>query len=56
VSIFIKKHMIYADAVRMGGEHITSDIAKGLHIPHARPSGSRPSMAASRPPARTTAR
>lgn len=33
ISIFIKKHMIYADSVRMGGEHITSDIAKGLHIP-----------------------
>lgn len=33
LSIFIKKHMIYADSVRMGGEHITSDIAKGLHIP-----------------------
>jgi len=34
VSIFIKKHMIFADAVRMGGEHVTSDIAKGLQIPH----------------------
>ncbi len=33
LSIFIKKHMIYADSVRMGGEHITSDIAKGLQIP-----------------------
>ncbi len=33
VSIFIKKHMIYADAVRMGGDHVTSDIAKGLQVP-----------------------
>ena len=35
VSVFIRKHMIFADAVRIGGEHITSDIAKGLRIPHA---------------------
>jgi len=33
LSIFIKKHMIYADAVRMGGDHVTSDIAKGLRVP-----------------------
>jgi cell division protein FtsA len=33
VSIFIKKHMIYADAVRMGGDHITSDISMGFQIP-----------------------
>jgi cell division protein FtsA len=33
ISVFIKKHMIYADSVRMGGDHITSDIAKGLQIP-----------------------
>ncbi len=33
VSIFIKKHMIYADTVRMGGDHITSDISMGLQIP-----------------------
>jgi cell division protein FtsA len=33
LSIFIKKHMIYADTVRLGGEHITNDIAKGLQIP-----------------------
>jgi cell division protein FtsA len=32
VSIFIKKHLIYADTVRMGGAHVTSDIAKGLHV------------------------
>ena len=35
VSIFIKKHMIYADTVRMGGDHITSDISMGLQIPAA---------------------
>ncbi|MCJ8140299.1 cell division protein FtsA [Falsirhodobacter halotolerans] len=35
ISIFIKKHMIYADSVRMGGDHVTSDIAKGLQIPLA---------------------
>jgi len=35
LSIFIKKHMIYADSVRMGGDHVTSDISKGLQIPLA---------------------
>ncbi len=35
VSIFIKKHMIYADAVRMGGDHVTSDISMGLQVPMA---------------------
>jgi cell division protein FtsA len=33
LSIFIKKHMIYADSVRMGGDHVTADISKGLQIP-----------------------
>lgn len=33
VSIFIKKHMIFADAVRMGGDLITQDISMGLQIP-----------------------
>jgi cell division protein FtsA len=33
LSIFIKKHMIYADTVRMGGDHVTSDISMGLQIP-----------------------
>ena len=32
VSIFVKKHMIYADTVRMGGDHVTSDISMGLQI------------------------
>lgn len=35
VSIFIKKHMIFTDAVRLGGDHVTSDIAKGLQVPMA---------------------
>ena len=33
LSIFLKKHMIYADAVRIGGAHVTADISKGLSIP-----------------------
>jgi cell division protein FtsA len=33
ISVFMKKHMIYADSVRMGGEHVTLDIAKGLEVP-----------------------
>ncbi|MGR3636164.1 MAG: cell division protein FtsA [Shimia sp.] len=35
LSIFMKKHMIYADTVRMGGEHVTSDISMGLQVPTA---------------------
>ena len=35
ISIFMKKHMIYADAVRIGGDHVTSDISKGLQVPQA---------------------
>lgn len=35
LSIFIKGHMIYSDSVRLGGEHITNDIAKLLGIPHS---------------------
>ncbi|MDB6452067.1 cell division protein FtsA [Falsirhodobacter sp. 20TX0035] len=35
LSIFIKKHMIYSDSVRMGGDHVTLDISKGLQIPLA---------------------
>ncbi|MBY6200822.1 cell division protein FtsA [Maritalea mobilis] len=33
LSIFMKKHMIFADTVRMGGDHVTSDISQGLQIP-----------------------
>lgn len=32
ISIFMRKHMIYCDAVRMGGDHITSDISLGLQV------------------------
>lgn len=35
LSIFIKKHMIFADSVRMGGDHITSDVSMGLQVPLA---------------------
>ena len=35
LSIFIKKHMIYADCIRLGGDHITQDISKGLQISSA---------------------
>jgi cell division protein FtsA len=35
LSIFMKKHMIYADAVRMGGDHVTGDISMGLSVPQA---------------------
>ncbi|RVT85342.1 cell division protein FtsA [Rhodobacteraceae bacterium CCMM004] len=35
LSIFIKKHMIYADTVGLGGDQVTSDISKGLQIPLA---------------------
>ncbi|QFT62424.1 cell division protein FtsA [Roseivivax halotolerans] len=35
ISVFMKKHMIYADAVRMGGDHVTSDISMGLQVPMA---------------------
>ncbi len=33
LSIFVKKHMIYSDSVRLGGDHVTSDISKGLQVP-----------------------
>ncbi|MXY34380.1 MAG: cell division protein FtsA, partial [Boseongicola sp. SB0664_bin_43] len=33
ISIFLKRHMIYADAVRIGGEHVTHDISMGFRIP-----------------------
>ncbi len=35
ISIFMKKHMIFADSVRLGGDHVTSDISKGLQVPLA---------------------
>lgn len=33
ISVFIKKQLIYADAVRLGGDHITNDIRQGLQVP-----------------------
>lgn len=33
VSVFLKKHMIYADSVRIGGDHVTRDISAGLQVP-----------------------
>ncbi len=33
VSVFIKRHMIYCDSVRLGGDHVTRDISKGLQVP-----------------------
>ncbi|ETD85371.1 cell division protein FtsA [Rhodobacter capsulatus] len=35
VSIFLKKHMIFADTVRMGGDTVTRDISAGLQVPMA---------------------
>ncbi len=35
LSVFMKKHMIYADSVRMGGDHVTNDISMGLQVPMA---------------------
>ncbi|WP_084863168.1 cell division protein FtsA [Salibaculum halophilum] len=35
LSIFMRKHMIYADTVRMGGDHVTGDISMGLQVPLA---------------------
>lgn len=35
ISVFMKKHMIYADSVRMGGDHVTADISMGLQVPMA---------------------
>ncbi len=35
ISIFMRKHLIYADTVRMGGAHVTSDISLGLQVPTA---------------------
>ncbi|ARE40031.1 Cell division protein FtsA [Rhodovulum sp. P5] len=33
ISIFLKKHMIFADSVRIGGDHVTADISHGLQVP-----------------------
>lgn len=56
LSIFIKKHMIFADSVRMGGDHVTSDISRACRCRLPPPRRSRRGTAASWPPAWTTAR
>ncbi len=35
LSIFMKRHMIFADTIRMGGDHVTRDISMGLKVPFA---------------------
>ncbi len=35
VSVFIKNHMIFADTVRLGGNHVTADVSAGLQVPMA---------------------
>lgn len=35
VAVFFDGHMIYADSVPIGGQHVTSDIARGLSTPLA---------------------
>ena len=32
ISVFWRKHMIHASSVRMGGEHVSLDVSKGLQI------------------------
>ena len=32
ISIFLKKHMIFTESVRLGGDHITGDISQGLLV------------------------
>jgi len=36
LSIFIRKHMIFADTIPMGGDRVTADIGECLRIPAAR--------------------
>ncbi len=33
VSIYMRKQLIFADSVRIGGDHITRDICQGLEVP-----------------------
>ncbi len=35
ISVFVRKHMIYCDSVRIGGDHVTGDISQGLQVPVA---------------------
>ncbi|MFT4620643.1 MAG: cell division protein FtsA [Sulfitobacter sp.] len=32
VSVFLKKHMIWTDAIKIGGDHITADLSKALSV------------------------
>jgi cell division protein FtsA len=32
ISVFVRRQMIYADTVRLGGAHVTSDICQGLQV------------------------
>lgn len=32
ISVFVRRQMIYADTVRIGGAHVTSDICQGLQV------------------------
>ncbi|MXU65431.1 cell division protein FtsA [Oceanomicrobium pacificus] len=32
ISVFLKRQLIYADAVRLGGVHVTRDLSAGLHL------------------------
>ncbi len=34
ISMFMKKHMVYADVVNIGGDYITQDISLGLKVPY----------------------
>ena len=33
ISIFMRKHMVWADTVPFGGAHVTGDVSQGLRIP-----------------------
>ena len=35
ISVFLRKHMVHTDSIRLGGDHITSDISVGLQISNA---------------------
>ena len=36
LSVFVRRHMVHAATVPMGGEHVTLDLSKGLQVPLAR--------------------
>ncbi|MGR3485177.1 MAG: cell division protein FtsA [Paracoccaceae bacterium] len=33
IAVFCRGHMVHADTVRIGGDHVTSDISMGLRVP-----------------------